>query len=334
MDADTAATPAGAPDQAPATWPRIADYWPDPDAAPARPQRRPPPLPPAPPENPGRQWAKPVIGTAAAVLLLGLTAIAGHRLLTRPASAPPSPVAAPPVVPTSGPAVGPATVLPEPSSASPSDRPVSPAPRASPTATTETTAPPAAASFELADDLTELTVGTARLASGIVRVSRAGGSPAVPKLTLTGTAAKLSVTAQGDQATKVAVVLDDRIVWTVRIGGGSRLTRIDLSGAGVARIDLVGGSREIDLALPRLRADLPIRMSGGVHTWRITTAGRVPVRLVARDGAGSVALYGDDRGGLGKGERVRDGDGSGGRLELDAVGGIGSLTVGDSAHSS
>jgi hypothetical protein len=326
VDADTAATPAGGTDQVPPAWPRIADYWPDPAAAPARPQRQPPPLlPPA----PAKRWAKPVIGTAVAVLLVAGAAITGHRLLTRPADAPagPAAVAAPTAVPSTDPATGPAIVLPEPS---PSSSSFAPRPKAPPPPPTSAAAkkPPAAGSFELASNLTELSIGTARLASGIARVSTPAGSSAVPKLAVSGGTAELTVTEKGDGATKVAVVLDDRVVWTIRIGGGSRLTRIDLSGAGVARIDLIGGAREIDLTLPRLRQVLPIRMSGGVHTWRITTADRVPVRLIARDGAGGVELYGDDQGGLDKGERVGTSGGTDdGELDLDAVAGIGALTV-------
>ena len=334
MDADTAATPAGGTAEVPPTWPRIADYWPDPAAPAARPHRQPPALPPGP--VPGRRWAKPLIGTAIAVLLLAGAAITGHRLLTRPAAAPAGPASAPaeipPVVAGTDPAAGPATVLPEPSpTPSTSGRVKAPPPAKNAKTTTPPPAIPAAGSFELASDLTEISIGTARLDSGIARVSTPAGSAAVPKLTLAGPTAKLTVTAKSDDATKVAVVLDDRVVWTVRIGGGSRLTRIDLSGAGVAGIDLAGGSREIDLALPRLRSVLPIRMSGGVRTWRITTADRVAVRLIARDGAGGVELYGGDRGGLGKGERTGASGDADGRLDLDAVAGIGSLTVAERA---
>jgi hypothetical protein len=324
VDADTAAMPGGETGRpAPAEWPRIADYWPE--AGPGRPLRQPPALAPAPPRRPARGWAKPVIGTAVAVLLLAGTAVTGRRLREHPTAARPAPAAAPPAVgTTTDPAVGPATVLPEPS-ASASNR--APAPPTGPAATTPPPAGPAAGSFELAGDLTELSIGTARLDSGIARVTAAAGSGAVPKLRLTGTTARLTVSAQGDQATKVVVVLDERVVWTLRLGGGSRTTRVDLTGAAVARIELTGGAREIDLALPRLRSTVPVRMSGGVRTWRITTAGRVPVRLVTRRGAGRVEVYGDDRGGLGKGARVSTSDGSAGLLDLDAVAGIGSLTV-------
>jgi hypothetical protein len=184
-----------------------------------------------------------------------------------------------------------------------------------------------AASFELAGGLSEITIGTARLGSQLVRVGTPRGSGAVPRLTRHGSDVRLTVSSRGGDPAKVTVLLDDRLVWTIRINGGTRRAGLDLTGAAVRRIDLDGGADRIDLALPRLRGTVPIRLSGGVHTWRIHTSGRVAVRLVARRGAGHVELYGRDRGGIGPGSTVTETRGSPGRIDLDAEAGVGSLTV-------
>jgi hypothetical protein len=140
-----------------------------------------------------------------------------------------------------------------------------------------------AATFELADDTGDLRVTVGPLGDQPIRVS-AGLT------TLTGATVRLSVPPTGPA--RVDVVLNNRITWAVRMTGGVQHAGFDLRGGAVSRFDLIGGATRIDMTLPRSGRVVPIRMSGGVHTWRIHTTGEVPVHARFRRGAGPVDLNG------------------------------------------
>jgi hypothetical protein len=326
----------------PGGWPSIADYWPD------APQRGGPPAdvredPAAAPTRIGAAGQEPAVRAAvlgrpaaprtarrtgralggaglAVLLLLGGGFIAYRKVAqeSRPEGAPPAarPSVAVPAVPSG--AMGPVTLLPEPSPSSPA--------RTTPSehARKQVPARPDKGTFTLVDDVSDITIRTARLDSGIVQVTAPDGSDAAPRTTVDGGAVRLRVDRRGRNADLV-VRLDDRVSWAVRLGGGARSVTVDLGGADVRSVAFEGGAARIDLTLPRLDDTLPIALSGGVNRWRITTQGRVAVQVVARRGAGDVVLYGRDRGGLDRGDRVRA-DGRDG-IDVTATAGFGSLRV-------
>jgi hypothetical protein len=326
----------------PGGWPSIADYWPD------APQRMGPPAdmhedPAAAPTRIGAAWQEPAVRAAvlgrpatprtarragrvlggaglAVLLLLGGGFIAYRKVAqeSRPEGAPPA--ARPPVTVPAAPsgAMGPVTLLPEPSPSSPP--PVTPSVRAR----KQEPARPDKGTFTLVDDVSDITVRTARLDSGIVQVAVPDGSSAAPRTTVDGGAVRLRVDKKGRNSDLV-VRLDDRVSWAIRLGGGARTMTVDLGGADVRSVAFEGGAARIDLTLPRLDDTLPISLNGGVNRWRITTQGRVAVQVLARRGGGDVVLYGRDRGGLDRGDRVRAGDGDG--IDVTATAGFGSLTV-------
>jgi hypothetical protein len=260
----------------------------------------------------GRQW-KPIIALVAAVAFL----IGSGVVLARLVSAPDDDVTAapPPAATATAEAVPPAATDPSP--------PVSiePAP-----------ANPATATFELASDTTEIRVSLTRLDEGLFRLTTPSDSGVVPQARLTGTTLRLSVTPNGDKGSgRVDMVLDDRTTWSFRMTGGVKRAVFDLSRAAVVpRIDLVGGAARIDMTLPTLRAVVPIRMSGGVHDWTIRTAQEVPIKVQLRQGAGEVTLNGERQKGIAQGQTLtapatEAEPGAG--LNLDAVAGVGTLTV-------
>jgi hypothetical protein len=213
-------------------------------------------------------------------------------------------------------AMGPAAVLPQPGATGTS----APARQRS----QEPPVRPAKGTFLLADDVSEITVRAARLDEGIVAVGVPDGSDAVPRTTVDGGDVQLRVARSG-QRTDLDVRLDNRVSWAIRLAGGARRVTVDMSGTDVRSVAFEGGAARIDLTLPKLGGTLPIGMSGGVHQWRIATEGRVKVQLVARRGGGDVTLYGRDRGGLDRGDRIRSDGGDG--IDVDASAGFGSLTV-------
>jgi hypothetical protein len=126
---------------------------------------------------------------------------------------------------------------------------------------------------------------------------------------------------------KVDVLLDSRVSWAIRLRGGVRRGIVDLSRGSVRRFDLNAGAALLELRLPRLDGTLPIRMTGGLNTWQITTTGKVATRVLARQGAGRIILNGRDFAGVPRGRTVSSGSSGPDRIEVDAVGGIGKLTV-------
>jgi hypothetical protein len=114
------------------------------------------------------------------------------------------------------------------------------------------------------------------------------------------------------------------------MSGGMREGNFSLASGMIRRIDLNGGAASFTMKLPTPGETLPIRMTGGVNRWTITTAKRVPVKVLLRDGAGDVVLNGDRTRGIDK-NTVLSADGErgieSGGLGIDAVAGLGTLIV-------
>jgi hypothetical protein len=303
------AEPGPTPRPMPMRLPNISDYWPDRT-------RRPPET--SPPEPRSRK--RPVI---AAGLLAGLV-ITGTLLLTRPDSPPAQPRQQDLAAPTT---TVPATTAPV--SVAPSAETTTPPP-APPPPTTPEPARIEAAKFELATGVTELDVRTADLGGDNFRVTTPENSGLDVDADLkNGT---LSVSAEPDGTEngsgRIDVLLSEDIVWRLRMGAGVHTASFDMSGGTVSEIDLIGGAQTIEIELGRLDDTLPILMAGGVHTWRIRTSEKVPVKIALGSGAGEVTLYGDEKGGVSGGDTIRKGDlDDEPGLRIDAEAGIGFLDI-------
>ncbi|WP_250008434.1 hypothetical protein [Actinoplanes sp. M2I2] len=316
-----AALPGPAAEPAAVSFPRISDYWPEegetPDAPPqpGRPRRR----------------RRLIAGAAGAVLVLGVGTVALTRLTGGDDPAP-----APTAVADPGLIVG-ATPNP-PVSIAPAPAPTpeaTPPSTAAPSSPTTPSVPPGpafeAATFVLASDLTELTVTLGRPArNGVARVGSPRGSGVVPDATLDGTSLRLTAERTGDEGSgQVDVVLDERVAWSVRMEGGVKVGTFAMAGGRVRDFSFEGGADRLELTLPRQERPIGIRMAGGVHRWHIGTEGEFPVKVKLRRGAGQVDLNGDRDRGVDRGEtlRARGSDRKSGGLRIEAVAGIGSLSV-------
>jgi hypothetical protein len=250
--------------------------------------------------------------TAILAALLAVGAIAAW-VLFRPASDEPR-------QPTFG---GPAA-SPGPPGAAPANPPVS---IGTPPPTTASVPPvPDAATFEFADNTTELTVTIGAVDNGWFRVTTPRDSGVRPRTELDGETVRVGIEPTGEKGTgRVDVLLSEEVDWAIRTSGGFRTATLDLTRGTLDRIDLLGGTARLNLALPARDAALPIVLSGGVNQWRISTEGKVPVRAVFRRGAGRVILYGDRQNGLPRDAEVSTG-GAGG-IDLNVEEGVGTLTV-------
>jgi hypothetical protein len=315
------ADPGPTPRPLPMRLPNISDYWPD---APQRLRRtfRPPET-----DAPERRRVRPVL---LAGLLAGVV-IVGTLLLTRQQTEQPrNDIAAPAPAPTT---VTAAPTTPAPASVAPSETPsTTPATSAPPPAPPPPPKPPVIteARFELVTGVTELSVRTADLDGDVFRVTTPKNSGLdVDARFKNGT---LTVGAEpdgsGSGSGRVDIVLSKTVAWRLKMGAGVHTASFDLSSGTVRDLDLVGGAQTIDVELGRLDDTLPILMAGGVHTWRISTSGKVPVRIALASGAGGITLYGDDKGGVSGGETIRRGDlDDEPGLDIDAEAGIGFLDV-------
>ncbi|GIF44219.1 hypothetical protein [Actinoplanes xinjiangensis] len=305
-----------APRPRPPALPNISDYWPD--------RTRPAPEFETPAPGRSRRRKRPVI---AAGLLAGLV-ITGTLLLTRPDDDPDRRDLAAPAATT--PTTTPVTTA-----------PVSIAPSATPTAAPTTTRPlpppsppPAeritAAKFELTTGVSRLDVRTADLDGDDFRVSTPKDSGLDVDADFDDGTLRVSAEPDGREngSGRIDVLLSEDIVWRLRMVAGVHTASFDMAAGTVGDIDLIGGAQTVEIELGRLDRTLPILMAGGVHTWKIRTSGKVPVKLALSTGAGDVTLYGDEKGGVRAGTTIRKGDlGDEPGLNIDAEAGIGFLDV-------
>jgi hypothetical protein len=334
-------------------WPNIGDYWPDAphrmgpeadyrpdeeDAGPASPIDPAPTRLISPPARPGRSWLRIFLAALGALVFLGGSVIVLARLVTQGRDTD-SNVSAPATQQTTGQNAGggelggvaqqpspPVSVVPEPSATATS-------PQASASASgspspSATALPFMSGTFELTGSVVDLNVTVSSLGNDAIRVSAPSGSGLHPRATVDGNTLKLSPNPEGKKGSgRLDVRLNSRIAWALKMTGGVTDGSFDLTGADLRRIDLVGGATRIEMALPSPASGIPIRMSGGVSSWNITTQEEVPLRVLLRQGGGVVELNGQRSTGIKRGTLLSaDGAGDGG-LAIDAVAGLGELTV-------
>ncbi|MEU4164308.1 hypothetical protein [Actinoplanes sp. NPDC026670] len=308
------AEPGPTPRPLPLRLPNISDYWPDRG-------RRPPPATAPVPHEP-RRHTRPVI---AAGLLAGLV-ITGTLLLTRPESPREQQELAAPAATTTAPATtAPVSVAPS-TEAPAAEKTTPPAPSPPPEEPTRIVA----AKFVLTTGVTRLDVRTADLDGDNFRVTTPKDSGLDVDADFQDDTLSVSAEPDGREngSGRVDVLLSEDIVWRLRMGAGVHTATFDMNGGTVSDIDLIGGAQTIEIELGRLDYTLPILMAGGVHTWKIRTSQKVPVKLALGSGAGDVTLYGDEKGGVSGGDTIRKGDlDDEPGLNIDAEAGIGFLDI-------
>jgi hypothetical protein len=277
-----------------------------------------------------RPWWKPVLGAALAVAVtstaLVLTRTSGMTTATNQ-----EPSATIAEQPTAPPQVGPVSVAPPPASSPIAESaPPSPSPTtAAPRSPEPSALPFTAGTFELLGGVTELNVTLRELDADVFRVSAPANSGVTPSVTVAGSTVRLNVTRNGKTGrARVDLVLNREVTWSVQMTAGVEEGSFDLSGGRVRRIELTGGAARLAMVLPDQPNPIAIRMTGGLNTWRIETESEPNVRILLREGGGEVQL-GDERfSGIARGTTLVAGSGDrAGRLDIDAVAGLGKLTV-------
>jgi hypothetical protein len=187
-----------------------------------------------------------------------------------------------------------------------------------------------AATFELVSNATSVNLRAATLGADLYRITTAKNS-AVPQVKSTDAGIRLFLVDPSKRIdTTVDIVLNSRIRWSLAMTGGVRNSVLNLAGTTVGSVTLNGGATRIDLTLPPPSGTVPVRMAGGANQLQIRTTGAVPARLRIRKGAGKVVFNGQTDNGVPRGATFASPDfaGSGDRIDVDAVAGVGILSVG------
>lgn len=185
------------------------------------------------------------------------------------------------------------------------------------------------ASFELVSDTGELTLRTGDLGDDLFRVTAT--EAVTPRTEVADGAVTLSLDRTGRTGDEgVEVLLNDGVQWTLTLSGGLKRGTLELGGARIEGVDLAGDAARIDLTLPQPDGTLPVRMSGGINQFLVRADQGVPVRIRTREGAGQVRFDGETDDGVARGAAflTPGWDDSTDRVDLDAVAGVGSLSLG------
>jgi hypothetical protein len=184
--------------------------------------------------------------------------------------------------------------------------------------------------FELVDGAASVRVVAGDLGDDLYRVTTPADSGVTPKVEeADGTLRLLLPPGAEGGAKEVAIVLNNTVRWTLKLDGGTAQTNVDLSGAEVDGVELLGGAGRIDLTLPTPTSVVPVRMTGGVDQWSMRLAGATPVRVRVQSGAGAVTLAGATHRGIAPGQSFTANgwqDGTAG-FDVTAVAGMSALTI-------
>jgi len=185
------------------------------------------------------------------------------------------------------------------------------------------------AAFDLVDGAASVKISAGDLGGDLYRILTPAGSGVTPRVENGPDGVRLHLTPTGQGPTRVEIVLNTAVRWTLRLDGGTQNTDVNLSGAQVDAVDLSGGASRIDLTMPVPRGLVPVRMTGGVDQFQVRLAGGTPVRVQVQSGAGQVTLDGSTYHGIAPGRSFTAyGWGSGGTgVDLFAVAGMAALTV-------
>ncbi|MCM0676831.1 hypothetical protein NCC78_19380 [Micromonospora phytophila] len=186
------------------------------------------------------------------------------------------------------------------------------------------------ASFELVDGLTGFDLRVDDLGEELYRIGAPAGSGRRPRPEVLGDRVLLRLE-PGDRPGPgtVEVVLNARVTWRLRLAGGVSEQRIDLTGARLAGVELVGGSARTDLRLPRVTGTVTVRLTGGVNRFDLQVPGSPPVRVRVAAGAGAVAIYDQRSDGVAAGSLLGSPgwDRSVDRVYVDLVAGANTVNV-------
>lgn len=186
------------------------------------------------------------------------------------------------------------------------------------------------ASFDLVNGTTTVRLRAGDLGDDLFRVATPPGSDILPRPVEEGDRVQLHLVDSGEDGPgSVEITLNSQVRWTLRITGGAAEHVIDMSAGELTGLEILGGATRVELDLPEPDGTVPVKMTGGVNEFIVGTPRGTPVRLRIGSGAAQVVLNGKTHRGIAPGKvfvPARWGHADD-RIELDAVAGVGTLTL-------
>ncbi|MEU5906979.1 hypothetical protein [Micromonospora sp. NPDC047527] len=187
------------------------------------------------------------------------------------------------------------------------------------------------ATFVLVDGLASFDLRVADLGDDLYRISSPAGSSVAVRPAVQGETVRLGLADSGASGERAArVLLNERVAWRLHLVGGVSEQVLDLARARLLGVELEGGSARSELILPPVRGGtMTVRLTGGTSQLDVRVPGGPPVRVRARVGAGSVAVFDERWAGVAAGALLSTPgwDRSTERLFLDLVAGANIVTV-------
>jgi hypothetical protein len=145
-----------------------------------------------------------------------------------------------------------------------------------------------AASFELVAATTKVNVKTQDLGDRLYKITSADDT--LPIAVVSDDRVQLHLTADDTNADgQVEVLLSTKVRWALRFVGGADQQVVDLTTGKVSGLQVLGGSRRLQLALPKPAGTVPISVTGSIEDFSITSPKDSPVRVKVDSGAKTVA---------------------------------------------
>lgn len=131
----------------------------------------------------------------------------------------------------------------------------------------------------------------------------------------------------GSRHDQVALRLNDRLPWTIRISGGASQMTLDLSQGHLAGVRISGGASQMDLTLPPPHGTVRVEMSGGASQMRIRAGGSA-ARINVTGGLGSLQANDSRYAGVGQLSWQTPGYGAAtDRYDIQITGGASEVTL-------
>lgn len=184
--------------------------------------------------------------------------------------------------------------------------------------------------FDLITGTTVVRLGVSDLGDQLYRISTPARASVLPRPEIQRDRVLLHLVPSGENGPgAVDIELNSRVRWQLRLTGGAAEQSLDLGGARLAGVELLGGATRVELTLPQPEGTLTVRMTGGVNQFLVHAPAGPPARVRVANGAGAVTLDGNRRSGIARGTVLTpDGwDGADERFDFDLVAGVGTVTV-------
>jgi hypothetical protein len=191
------------------------------------------------------------------------------------------------------------------------------------------------AELDVVSGASTVAVSTTDLRDSLYRIATPNSAGVAPVATMDGDVVAVSLASTGRSgASSVAVVLNSRVSWRIRLDGGATEESVDMTGGRLAGLAFGAGSAHIDVELPRPVGTIPITMSGGASDFQLHLPSGVPAQVRFDGGAGSAIVDGVSKSGV-AGGTVLSTPGwpsARNRYEIDNTAGVSQLTL-DRGHT-